>query len=101
MGDCEAKCFGWPRVTNKRCNNAVRLPLFLCRRGPPHPQLHSGGRGLAGEERHLQTQLLHLLHPRPIGALCVLQRLPLAHVGLLLLVSAGDPESQDGRPRAL
>lgn len=63
-----------------------------------HPQLSLGGCRVAGEECHVQAQLLHLLHMGQLSPLPVLPAPALAQVGLFLLATAGDPQGQDRRP---
>lgn len=65
---------------------------------PPHPQFISGQRWVAGEKRHLQTSLLHLLYVGQLGPLPVLRSSALPAMGLLLLAAAPDLKSQNKRP---
>lgn len=79
----------WPVVTAvTSCYSGTR-----CR--PPHPQLISGQRWLAGEKRHLQTSLLHLLHLGQLGPLPVLRTPAVPTMGLLLLAAAREFKSQN------
>lgn len=56
---------------------------------------------MAGEERDLQAQLLHLLHVGQLGPLPVLPATAFPQVGLFLLAAAGDSQGQDRRPHRL
>ena len=87
---------------NKRCKTKWgNYNVSADRWSPPHPQLLSGQRRVAGEKRHLQAALLHLLHVGQLGPLPVLRPPALPAVGLLLLAAAGDLESQNRRPSRL